>query len=377
MRRLLVAVVLWCLVPVMSIHAQTGVSDTRFARLAKGVNLSNWFWYGPTGEMGVRARFADSEFATLHNMGITFVRIPINLPFLLDKSAPNLLNPTNLALLDESIDRVQVNDLAVLVDIHSLSLDDSSGELAQLENPEFFQLFLRFWASFAKHMSVFDPERTFLGPMNDPVFASAPEQWVTLQATLIATIRKNAPKHTIMVTGAEGATISALQHLTPLQDPNLVYEFHFYEPIPFTHQGASWMPEPIGFLRDVPYPSSPSRVESAVNAQEHVDARQLLISYGAEGWDSDHLRTIIQPIAVWQAQHNVRVICTEFGVLRDFAPAADRTHWIQDARTTFESFGIGWALWDYDGNFGLATRAVAGAVTYDAPILAALGLQSP
>lgn len=69
------------------------------------------------------------------------MRLPINLPFLLDKSAPDLLNPVNLALLDESIDRLQVADLAVLVDIHSLSEDDSSGELAQLENPEFFQLF--------------------------------------------------------------------------------------------------------------------------------------------------------------------------------------------------------------------------------------------
>ena len=76
MRRLLAAVIVLCLVPVMSLHAQTGVSDSRFARLAKGVNLSNWFWYGPDGEMGIRARFADSEFTALSQMGITFVRVP-------------------------------------------------------------------------------------------------------------------------------------------------------------------------------------------------------------------------------------------------------------------------------------------------------------
>lgn len=71
MRRLFVAVVLLCLVPVTGVYAQTGVSDARFARLAKGVNLSNWFWYRPTGEMGIRAQFADSEFVALHRMGIT------------------------------------------------------------------------------------------------------------------------------------------------------------------------------------------------------------------------------------------------------------------------------------------------------------------
>lgn len=87
-------------------------------------------------------------------------------------------------------------------------------------------------------MRVFDPELTFLGPINDPVFASTPDQWVTLQTTSIATIRKNAPKHTIMATGTSGANVAALQALTPLPDTNIVYEFHFYEPIPFTHQGA-------------------------------------------------------------------------------------------------------------------------------------------
>lgn len=65
------------------------------------------------------------------------------------------------------------------------------------------------------------------------------------------------------------------------------------------------------------------------------------------------------------------------GCCATFAPPADRTRWIQDARTTFEGFGIGWALWDYDGNFGLASRDATGRLTYDAPILAALGLQLP
>ena len=379
MRRLLAAVILLCLVPVMNVQAQTGVSDARFARLAKGVNLSNWFWYGPEGQTGIRARFADSEFVALRNMGFTFVRIPINLPYLLDINAPDLLNQANVALLDESIDRIQVTDLAVLVDIHSLSLENSVGAdgLAQLDNPKFLQRFLQFWASFAKHMSAFDPERTFLGPINDPVFQAAPEQWATLQETLIETIRQNAPKHTIMATGASGATIDALQNLTPLQDTNIVYEFHFYEPIPFTHQGASWLTEAIGFLRDVPYPSSPSLVETVVNAQDHAEARQVLIAYGSERWDATRLRTTLQPIATWRDKYHVRVICTEFGALRDYAPPADRAKWISDIRSSFDAYGIGWAMWDYDANFGLATRDSVGTVTYDAAIVSALGLQLP
>lgn len=70
------------------------------------------------------------------------------------------------------------------------------------------------------------------------------------------------------------------------------------------------MPEPItASCAMCRIQSIPALVEASVNAQEHVDARQLLISYGAEAWDADQLRTSIQPIAAWQAEHHVRVIC--------------------------------------------------------------------
>jgi hypothetical protein len=67
-------------------------------------------------------------------------------------------------------------------------------------------------------------------------------------------------------------------------------------------------------------------------------------------------------------------MCNEFGVLRDFADPGDRAVWIRDVRTSLERHNISWAMWDYDENFGVASKKDGKAVL-DENILKALGLR--
>ena len=73
--------------------------------------------------------------------------------------------------------------------------------------------------------------------------------------------------------------------------------------------------------------------------------------------------------------NNVNEIKTggEFGVFKDYSDPKMRAAWIDDTRTALESRQIGWAMWDYDGNFGLASKSSAGIV-FDPAILQALGM---
>ena len=54
-------------------------------------------------------------------------------------------------------------------------------------------------------------------------------------------------------------------------------------------------------------------------------------------------------------QTGSRLYCGEFGVHLP-APPEVRKAWISDAVRTFESHGIGWALWDWKGVFGVVDR---------------------
>src|SRR6476660_10535179 len=67
-----------------------------------------------------------------------------------------------------------------------------------------------------------------------------PYRWYGIQAKLIAAIRSGAPEHTIIASGHRWSGLYELLSLQAYSDPNIIYNFHFYEPFTFTHQGATW-----------------------------------------------------------------------------------------------------------------------------------------
>jgi hypothetical protein len=60
--------------------------------------------------------------------------------------------------------------------------------------------------------------------------------------------------------------------------------------------------------------------------------------------------------AEWARRRGVPLVCNEFGVYREYADPQDRAAWLHDVRTALEHNGIGWAMWDYSGSFGVVTK---------------------
>lgn len=372
MKSLLIFTALLLLVSAPVLTAQ----DTRFAHLARGINLPFWFWYGPEENDDIRNTFTDEDFTLIHDLGFTFVRVPINLDFLLDESRADLLNPEHLALLDEAMTQILAHELAIIVDLHSTTLDTArypnifSGRLEA--DAGFIDVFEQFWRSFAGHLSQYDPEWVFIEPMNEPVYENNPMGWVPVQQRILAAIRERAPEHTLIATSAMWSNIGTLLYLPPLDDPNIVYNFHFYEPFWFTHQGADWAGEEAVRLHDIPYPSSPEAV-AEILPKLHASSQEIIRWYGEERWNADKILARIGEAAAWAEEHGVRLICNEFGVYSRFADPEDRVQWIRDTRTAFEQYGIGWSMWEYHDSFGLVTRAY-GKILVDWEVADALGL---
>ena len=267
------------------------------------------------------------------------------------------------------------HDLAVIIDLHSTSLADSDAAnySGALEDPAFVDVFVQFWQAFATHLKQYDPERVFFGPMNEPVFEDDPSAWLPIQERLLTAIREVAPEHTLIATGALWSSRETLLEMTPLADPNIIYDFHFYDPFVFTHQGASWTWDAVESMRDVPYPSSPEAVQDAADKLRNDEAKAAVLDYGQQRWDAAKVEAEIARVADWAAENKVRIICTEFGTYRPYAPDGDRALWIHDTRTAFEKYGIGWAMWEYDKSFGVVLQSGSRPIV-DQPVAAALGL---
>lgn len=354
-------------VPVL---AQDGVPSDLLRKLERGVNVPNWFWYAKDDSpAGVAAYLTEVDAANIRSSGLTHVRIPIE-PGLLWDTAEHGLKKEKMAALRQVIDMLVGAGLVVIVDVHPnttawAKIEGKEPDVAELE---------KFWVELASAMKDTSPSAVAMEILNEPHDIPDHDVWPRIQQRLLTAIRAVLPRHTIVVTGDDWGGIDGLLRLTPYEDKNLVYSFHFYEPMTFTHQGATWGWPPWRHMADVPYPSTVENVKAAAEKIVDKQARDAVTAYGEEIWNAAKLRERLGKAAAWSKEHGAPVYCGEFGVYRKFAPKPNRLIWLRDVTGVLGDFKIGWSRWDYAGGFDLFAGE-AGARKIDPEDAEAMGLK--
>jgi hypothetical protein len=350
----------------------SSVPAARLARVRRGVNLSHWFAQSRDySEKHLREHTTARDIELIKRLGFDHVRFTVEPAPFFDAARPAELNRDYLKHLDEALDLMLGAGLAVVFDLHP----SDEFKLKLRTDDRFVEAFADFWRALAQHLAARDPERLFLEIINEPMVED-PYRWMGIQARLAAAIREGAPRHTIVAAGARWSSVDELLKMEPLADRNVIYNFHFYEPHNFTHQGATWGADFWPYLKGVPYPGSPELVAPLVAAAERENVRAVLREYGAQRWDAARVRSEIARAAEWARRRGVPLTCNEFGVYRAYTPAPDRLRWIADVRAALELHGIGWAMWDYAGGFGVAVREKGGRAQLDPETADALGLKT-
>jgi hypothetical protein len=351
--------------------AQKELAFARAKHLRHGINLSNW--YAQTGDGAylpahLASFMTPADFQLIHDLGFDHVRLSINPePLLADKQTGSL-DPAAMARLDGAVERLVSLGVVVVLDIHP----EEQWSRDSTQTDEGTVRFLNFWKNFAQHFAGTDPDKVYFEVLNEPMHMDI-YRWAGEQARAIAVIRSQAPRHTIIATAVDWGAIDSLIATEPVRDENVIYTFHDYHPMEFTHQGVGFVMKELATLRDVPYPSSPEKVAPLLPAQSDEQVRKGLAWYGQQRWDASTMEKEIGVAAAWAKERHVPLYCGEFGVFKFNAPPADRARWIGDMRKTLEADGIGWALWDFKGWFGMATEK-DGVPVLDEAIAHALGL---
>lgn len=350
--------------------------QTAFARaqhLRHGINASEWFAQSAGDYSAARTgRYTDAgDIALMAKLGFDNVRLSID-PVPLEQApvGKDGFNADFLGRLDTIVNAILADGMAVQIDIHP---EPEYKQQVRTSDAAVDQT-TALWRRLAAHYATRNPEMVFFEIMNEPAVSDR-YRWAGIQARLAAAIREAAPKNTIIATGPNYSGIHDLLTLSPLPDGNVIYNFHTYDPMQFTHQGASWAGAWMGTTHGIPYPATESSMPELLKQVPDASDRSELESYWLDHWDAHRIRLIVDEAAAWAQANHVPLICNEFGVYRVHADAASRMNWIHDMRTAMEADGIGWTMWDYRGGFGVVWKEDGQPAKVDPAVVEALGLK--
>ncbi len=355
---------------------RTAGLQTAFARvqhLKHGINASEWFAQSPSDYSAARTnRYTDAgDIALMARLGFDNVRLSIDpVPLQQGPLGKDGFNADFLSRLDAVVDAILADGMAVQIDIHP---EESYKQQVRTSDAAVDRL-TSLWRRLAAHYVTRDPEMVFFEIMNEPAVSDR-YRWAGIQARVGAAIREVAPRNTIIATGPNYSGIPDLLTLNPLPDGNVIYNFHTYDPIQFTHQGAWWAEPWMGYTHGIPYPAAESSMQELLKQVPDARDRVSLESYWLDHWDAHRIRLWIDEAAAWSQANHVPLICNEFGVYRLHADAASRMNWIRDMRTALEADGIGWTMWDYRGGFGVVWKDDGQPAKVDPAVVEALGLK--
>lgn len=285
------------------------------------------------------------DFLQQKKWGFNHVRLPIDAHhFFDDNETPVELR---LAVLDRAAVWAADAGLQLIIDLHECPGHDFAEATAHPVQKLFVdQVYLRktekIWATLAERYG--EQRHICFEVLNEPVAPDA-AAWNRVKDTLCRTIRSHAPGNTVIVGSNMWNWPSTYRDFTPVDIDNVLYCFHFYEPLLFTHQQAPWMHE-TEIRAEYSYSADYGKGFARKYGFVHSDGR----------WDRDRFIREIEPVARFGEKYGAKVICDEFGVYAP-VPIELQVRWLDDLLSVLLKTDIGFSYWNYKNlDFGIISR---------------------
>ena len=274
-------------------------------------------------------------------LGFNFVRIPTDYRFWTTDFDYFHPNEAVFEYLDRYLEACRARGFHMSLNLHrapGYCINRNDLERHNLWRDTIAQdAFVFLWETFARRYRGVPGDCLSFDLLNEPPnvgqYGLTRENHAALIRRTVAAIHAIDPAREIVIDGLGGGHLA----LPELADVGVVHSGRGYQPMPVSHHQASWW----SGHAEAPAPQYPGLV------------------WGGRVWDRAGLREFYQP---WRevAATGVTVHIGECGCYSQ-TPNDIALRWFADLFGLFKEFGWGFALWNFEGAFGIVEHGRAGA----------------
>jgi endoglucanase len=286
----------------------------------RGFNLLEMF------TMRSRGDFREDDFKWIRDFGFNFLRFPTCYRLWIEGGDDYKINESMLAKLDRGIELAGQYGLHVSLNFHRGPGYSVNAEFKEPHNlwkdKSALDAFGFHWQLMAKRYKGISRDKLSFDLINEPPsigdqMSRADHERVV--RTTVAAIREISPDRLVVADGISWGN----ETMPELADLKIAQSTRAYQPMFISHYGASWVDS-----ANYPQPAWPGN-----------------------GWDRKRME---QHYAKWAdlARAGVGVHCGEGGAFNK-TPHAVVLAWLRDVLEILTGHGIGLALWNFRGSFGI------------------------
>ena len=298
----------------------------------RGVNLGGWFSQCDYSRERLDHFITEKDMDEIAGWGVDHVRIPMDY---------NVLEQPDGSLSDEGFGRIakavagaRARGLNIVLDLHKtagFSFDKGEKEEGFFSSPKNQERFYRLWDRLSADFC--DPDHIAFELLNEVTDQAVIGEWNRIAGECIARVRKNAPRSLILVGSYWNNSAEAVKDLDLPADDRVIYNFHCYEPLNFTHQGAHWVPT--------------------------LDANAR-VPFGESDITPELFENLFASAIKTAEERGTCLYCGEYGVI-DRATPEDTVSWYRVIHEVFEKHQIARCAWSYRRmDFGLSDARLDG-----------------
>ena len=286
----------------------------------RGINLGGWFSQCDYSKDRLDNFIREEDIIRIASWGLDHVRLPIDYNILENNDGTYIKE--GFERIDRAVKMCIDHGLNIIIDLHKtagFSFDYGENETGFFENKAYRDRFVRLWEELAKHFGIYKAHAAFelLNEVTDKSFIDV---WNEVSHECIAAIRKYSPDIPVLVGSYWNNSCESVKDLAAPYDENTYYNFHCYDPLKFTHQGATWT---NGLLDpDDRFPFDECDITPDYFEQRFAEA---IAKAEAEG---------------------TGLYCGEYGVIDIVAPE-DALKWFKAINEVLVRHNIGRAAWSY------------------------------